>query len=180
MSESTVVSHFKRWTPKKWKPLYTEIVALYAAGQSHEEIATAKGITKQTVSNVVCTPQAKLILRQISDKLIKASENTIESNLSIAAAKAAERIRDYIANDDLYTNAPGPMVDRSMRILAKVGKMKDDVPNVTQGNGGNTFNVGRMLVLSAESAKEITDAIALSKQVDDMHGAPGLLSVGTK
>src|SRR6185436_459287 len=115
------MSKFTRWAPKIWHPYYTEVVALNAAGYSHAEIALKHSITKQHVSNIVSTPQAKLILRQIHEKMMKSVEGSIDANLSVAAHKASERIREYLTDEEKFPTSMG-VVDRSFKVLAAVGK----------------------------------------------------------
>lgn len=162
------MSRFTKWTPKTWHPFYTEVVALHAAGFTHEEIATRHRITKQHVCNIVTTPQAKLILANITDKMLKSVEGNIDKNLAVAAGKASERIRDYINDDERFANAGTAVVDRSFKVLSAVGKIRNDNQAGPQQN-----NFARnMFVMSKESVTELAEALKLTAEVEKRYALP--------
>lgn len=174
-------SRFARWTPKKWHPFYTEVVALDAAGINREDISNKFGITKQHVTNIVNTPQAAILRRAIHNKMMNSVETSIEDNLTRAAVKASERIRDYIEDDERYKNNGASVVDRSFRALQAVGKIRsgsnESAPTIQ--NQSNMF-VNRMTVMTAEAAKELAEALRLSAEVEKMYSLPvPIENVGT-
>src|SRR6266850_7034341 len=77
--------HRPKWKPKRWHPVYEEIVLLGALGYANTEIAREKGFTKEHVSNVLNTPQAKMIqaiiLKQMEKKRETVMEETIDMRL---------------------------------------------------------------------------------------------------
>lgn len=160
----------KKWIPKTWKPRHSEVVALHAVGFKNIEIAEKMGKTPVWVSLVLNTPHAKILLREVFNNLEKNLTHTIDENLSLAATKAAERIRQYLCNDAHAENQPIAMVDRAFKVLSALGKTRTQDQEYNK-RGGNMLvnNGGNMFIMSDEAAKDIAESIRLSKEVDKLH-----------
>jgi hypothetical protein len=157
----------QKWVPKKWKPIHTEVVALHTVGFKNVEIASKLDKTEVWVSLVLNTPQAKILLREVFNQLEEKLATTIEQNLSTAAFKAAERIRQFISNDEMALSHPLAMFDRSIKVLSSVGKIRN-----AEESQKSFVNKGNMFVMSDEAAKVIAESIQLSNTVDRLHLSP--------
>lgn len=117
---------FKRWRPKKWKPIYDQIVLLSVAGRSNKEIAEIVGVTPVHVGNVLRSPQASLIrgdiLRKMQDKAIESVPEIIVKTTPMAA----KRIRALIESDELFEKAPFAVADRAFKLLQTTGHLNSE------------------------------------------------------
>lgn len=114
-----------RWEPKVWHPVYEEIVLLSALGYSNLDIAADKGLTPVHISNILCTPQAKMIMRLVIGQYEKKRELTIDQRLNAIAEKAVGRVEEVIGNDAYAAKNPGGMFDRALSLLKATNKVKE-------------------------------------------------------
>ena len=143
---------FKRWVPKRWSPVYDQVVLLSVAGRSNTEIAKIFEFTPQHVSNIITTPQAALIRAEVSRKLRERAADTIPEKLEAAAAKAAQRVKDVIEDDDLFERSPFAVVDRSLKVLQATGYIKGEQDRAPIRE--------RTLVIPAELALRMLEGMA--------------------
>lgn len=154
-----------KWVPKKWELYHQEIVLLATSGMSNEDIATKYGMTKQHVSNILGTPQAALLRKEILDRLQERAAQRIPERLEAIAVKAVDRIHDVINDDELAKSHPFQMVDRSVKLLQgtkKIDKERD---------GGGGVKVDRAIILSGSHSKELLEGLAKADEAKRLHEA---------
>lgn len=118
-----------KWNPRKWHPVYEEVVLLSAMGYKNIEIAERMGYTAVHISNILNTKQAEVILgvieHRMRNKHIDVKEKSIEERFEALATKAVKRCEDVINDDELAEKSPFGVFDRSIKFLRAVGKIKD-------------------------------------------------------
>lgn len=114
-----------RWDPKKWHPVYEEVVLLDCLGYSRKQIAEEKGFTEQHITNITNTPQAAIIREVFRKRMAAKYEGTVEERLERLTAKAMKRIEDVIENDDLMAKNPLGLFDRAITVLKSTNKIKE-------------------------------------------------------
>lgn len=164
------VSNSKKWVPKKWESLFDEWVLRSVLGSSNIEIAAKYGYTKQHVSAVLNTPQAKLLKRQLHDNLRKGIELRTEERIAHMQDKALARMAAVLDDDNLAVSHPFPMFDRGMQVLKGTGVMKSDdkggintknaifmAPDVARGilEGMQMADKAKLLNASSEESMEV-------------------------
>ena len=148
-----------RWEPKKWHPVYEEIVMLSVMGYKNTDIAKEKGLTPVHVSNILNTPQAKLIIEIVLKKMEKKRELTVEQRLDRLATKAMDRVEEVIENDVVAEKNPLAMFDRALEILKGTKKIKTaDAPTTN-----NT------LIVTEDVSKQLIAALQLSDKARALH-----------
>src|SRR5258706_9458579 len=120
------VSNKKKWVPAKWESLFDEWVLRSVLGASNNDIAEKYHYSRQHVSAVLNTPQAKLLRRQLHDNLRKSIELKTEERIAHLQDKALLRMTQLVDDDDLAAAQPFAMFDRSVVILKGTGVLKSD------------------------------------------------------
>lgn len=161
----------KKWVPKVWKPVYEQIVALDCMNVPHTDLAIQFDYTKQMISMIVNTPQAKILRRKMLDLLARKNEDFQVKRFEAASSKAMQRINDFMDDDSLYEDNPFAVVEKSLKLLQAKGILKS-------GNGvfkeGDTHIHGNVTVkkvsqLAENAMIEIKDGLRLIKETDALH-----------
>lgn len=155
------VSNRKNWVPKKWEPLFDEWVLRSVLGTSNIAIAAHYGYTRQHVSAVLNTPQAKLLRRQLHDNLRKNIELKTTERIEHIQDKALSRMTQVIDDDQLAAAQPFAMFDRSVAILKGTGIFKSD-----EKAGINAKNA---IFLAPELAKGILEGIRMADKAKQLN-----------
>ena len=151
----------KRWNPKEWRPEYTAIVATSCTGLSNEAIAKQFGYTKEHISNILCTEQAKKIRQLINKQLLDSANQSQAERLDSLRNIALKRIEDVLYDDERAISNPLQIFDRSFKLLQAT---KDLAPE-RDPNSGNPQNVQNNFILSDSAAKTLTQGIASALEV---------------
>lgn len=164
--------HRPRWEPKKWHPVYEEIVLLDALGYKNTEIAKEKGFTTVHISNILCTEQAKMLKEILVKRLRKKGVETFEQRLERYADKAMDRIEEVLENDEYAAKNPGGIFDRAITMLKATGKVKEPEKDGVRE---------RVLMVPAEMMEGLRRAIELSDEARRLNrlAAPGAESIDT-
>jgi hypothetical protein len=147
-----------KWEPKKWHPVYHEVVLLSALGYKNTEIAAEKGFTTVHISNILNTPQAKVLFQILSKRLEKRYDETIEQRMEKVANKAMSRVEEVINNDTLFEKNPLGIFDRAIVALKGANKIKEEEKEAPKG-----------MMVPAESMVALVHAIQTSLEVKEMH-----------
>lgn len=150
----------KRWEPKKWEPVYEQMVAMSCMGLSNVEIAGRFGYTPVHVSNVVSSEQGKRLKKLILDRLRMTVEATIPERLEDIAEKTVERLRTLVYDDDRFDKSPFAVIDRGIQVLKGLRHLKGD---------SEVVRSERTLVLTTEAAKLLQDGFEKSARADELH-----------
>lgn len=159
------VSNSKKWVPKKWESLFDEWVLRSVLGASNIDIAAKYGYTKQHVSAVLNTPQAKLLKRQLHDNLRKGIELRTEERIAHMQDKAIARMAAVLDDDDLASMHPFPMFDRAMTLLKGTGVMKSD------DKGG--INAKNAIFMAPDVARGILEGMQMADKAKLLNAATG-------
>lgn len=152
-----------RWRPKEWTPIYEQIVILSAMGHSNKQLAETFKYSPQQISNIVCTPEAKLTRRRVLESLQQKAEDGIPTRLSVLADKATQRIAQVLHDDALFERSPFAVVDRGLSLLRGVGKLKTAAEADSQASQQN------ILILAGEDASEIRAGLKKAREARDNH-----------
>ena len=163
-----------KWVPKKWKPAYDQMIILSIMGRKNVQIAEALGYSSIQVGNVLNSLHAEVIRRKLMDQIMEKAGDDIPGRLQVAADLASKRVVDYFRDDQAFTNAPGAMVDRAMKVLAGMKHIK------SEGSGGGQTNIKNALFVGdGEITSRLTEAIRQSDQAKQLHGNVGEVVVGS-
>jgi len=155
--------HRPHWNPKKWHPVYEEVVMLDIMGYKRTEIADMKGFTPAHITNICNCKRAEMIRELVSSKIratvLEKSERTIEERMEAVTSKAVERIEAVIENDELAEKSPFAVYDRCMTYLRSTGKISDPEKDIDS----------RPLMIPAESMKVLLDGIRVADEAKRLH-----------
>jgi len=158
-----------RWEPKKWHPVYEEVVLLSALGYSNIDIAKQKGFTTVHVSNILCTQQAKTLMEMISIRLRHKTGESMEDRLERYAEKAMQRVEEVLNDDEYAMRSPGGIFDRAITVLKVTNKVKSE--------GSTTVN--NNLVVPVEAMLELKKGMELSDKARSMNKLVPIASIDT-
>lgn len=157
-----------KWEPKKWHPVYEEIVLLDCLGYKGVVIAEMKGLTPQHVSNVLNTPQAKMIREITIKRMQQKRELTIEQRLEAVTDRAMSRIEEVVNNDELAAKNPLGLFDRAITVLKATNKIKE----------APTGPVTNNMIVSDAAMDKLLKAVEKSDQVKALHsGLEGKVAI---
>lgn len=163
------VSNNKKWVPKKWESLFDEWVLRSVLGASNVDIAEKYKYTKQHVSAVLNTPQAKLLRRQLHDNLRKSIELRTEERISHLQDKALSRMTAVLDDNDLAASQPFAMFDRSVKILQGTGILKVDDKGTVNKN---------TILMAPELARGILEGIKMADKAKLLNAAEEVFTTG--
>ena len=158
---------FGRWKPKQWRPEYDRMVAFSVCGKSNIAIAAQLGFTPEHVSNILHQPQAIELAEKLHAKLRENIEANIPMVLDEIAAKAVERIKRVMDDDDLFQKHPFAVIDRGMDVLKGLNHLRNKSET---GNGnGSTTNIGTVII-SSQQKTDILEGLERIAEVKKIHG----------
>lgn len=147
-----------KWNPKRWHPVYEEVVMMDCMGYRNIEIARLKGLTVQHISNIITSEKGKILREYIVQKQRAHIEDTFEARVEALNEKSLKRMTEVLDNDEYAEKNPGGIFDRSLRLLQatkKVAKTDDQTTNV--------------IMIPAAAMAQMTDALKASDAVRDRH-----------
>lgn len=160
-----------KWNPKKWHPVYQEVVLLSCMGMSNKAIAIEKGFTKEHVSNILRTPQAEIIRQLTIKKMEQKHELTLEQRFERLANRALDRVENVMEDDQLFEKNPLGVFDRAIVVLKGTNKIKSEETKTPNGPQPG-------MVVSEDVALKLVDALAMSDRVAALHGTRKLTLEG--
>ena len=152
-----------KWTPKKWKPIYEEIVLLSAAGKSNKDIGEFLGYSEQQISNILSCPAAMTKKEEI---IVNVSAGFLESEgleLQKVARKCIERVSKVLFDDEIFEKAPLAIHDRSITFLKAVGKLQ---------SGYEGTRVQNNIFIGKEVQRNLIDGLEKANRVQELHQIP--------
>lgn len=158
---------YKRWVPKEWRPEYEAIVALSCTGLDNKEVGKRFGYTKEHISNILTTPQAKKLREIINERLREKNLETFGERYGALNAKALERVEKVMESDDMFEKSPLAIFDRAITVLKATGAVKGE-----QTGGGLTVNLpqnSRTMILSESMAEGLRDSLKKADEVKELH-----------
>jgi hypothetical protein len=167
----------KRFEPLSWKPRYDQMIYRHCLGISNNQIADELKVTAQHVSNVLNCTQGQARIRLMQLHLTTKMESNLGTRLVAVAEKAVSRIESVMHDDNLFEKSPFAVVDRGMAVLKGIGRMgasgEVGVPSNIAGGPSTIINnntrIDKAVILSEEAAKNLSDAIKLSDEVNEIH-----------
>src|SRR5262245_31936218 len=148
----------------------------HCLGISNNQIADELKVTAQQVSNVLNCVQGQARIRLMQLHLTTKMEASLGTRLTAVAEKAVSRIEAVMHDDNLFEKSPFAVVDRGMAVLKGIGELgksgeSDRVPHVPGGPSTiiNNTRIDKAVILSEEAAKNLSDAIKLSDEVNEIH-----------
>lgn len=145
----------KRWEPKKWEPLFDEMILMSCLGKSQIEIARRFGYTTRHVNAIINCKQAQVTKRIILSKLQETIAQTIEQRIAGIKDKALTRISQVLSDDTLLETAPMAVFDRSVTVLKGTGVLKESASGGSGDVKGNIF-------INADDLKGIREGLAVA------------------
>lgn len=174
-SEVRAVARVKKWVPKKWKPMYEQIVALDIAGLPHANIAVRFNKTVQYISKICNTPQALMIKKNALNILVEKNKEFQEERFSHTQAKAMERITDLMENDDLFAAEPFQIVDKAFKLLQNSGALAAEKSK----EAGDMVFQGPVTVnnLTQTAVLDLKEGLAKAREAGDLHAGMEAIDV---
>lgn len=155
------IGRMTKWQPKTWKPVYDEIVLLSVLNVPNKEIAKRKGLHEIHVSNILTSDVAKQRKAEIAERMQEKTLRSIEAKMETAAENAADRVVTLMKEDRFFDAAPFKTVDRALKVLQGVGKLKKDVES--------GINVKNAVILVSSEAKDLIDGLKEAAEVRALH-----------
>lgn len=153
-----------KWAPKKWQPMYEEMVALSCAGRSNKTIAEKFGYTEQHISTILNCPKAKMVRRDMLELLRKSVESRMEERVKDLQDVALKRLTQVLTDDRLYEASPFAVVDRGLQVLKGTGVLRSEA---AAGSGG--INAKNAIFIGGEAADAIREGLKAADEARRLH-----------
>jgi hypothetical protein len=114
-----------RWQPKKWDPLFDQMVALSCTGMSNVAIAARFDYTPQQICNILTSDQGKLIKSLVSKHIQEELKKSLELRITRTEARAHEIISAVLNDNELLVKNPIALYDRAIKFLEGRGQLED-------------------------------------------------------
>lgn len=158
---------FENYNPKRWHPEFDLFVIESVSGKSNEEIGRLHGYTAQHISNILSTPQAREIKERIRSSINTEFETNLKERFAKIGEKAIRHIESFIEDENsLASKSPFMFVDRVVRIGQVVGSLGSE--NGKNNPIANTTINGNVNIMTTDQAKEISEALRRSKELDSV------------
>lgn len=158
----------RKWIPKKWKPVYSEIVLLSCAGWKNTELAKKYDYTEVQISNILNTPQAALLRRRVLEDLQGRAIKSIPAKLEQIAQKTVDRLKTLLDDDEKFDESPFSVIDRGLKVLQGTGHLKRDEDDSRRGG----VNVRNAVILTKEHSDDLIDGLKRAKEAELLNPAP--------
>lgn len=152
-----------RWVPKTWEVWMTEVVMLSTNNVPNTDLAVKYNVTPQHISNIINTPQAALIRRQLLDALQERVSQTTAKRLESIATKTVERLDKLIHNDTKFEESPFAIIDRGLKVMEGIGKL--------QRRDAGGIKVDKAIILSGQHSSELLEGMREAREVKKLHEA---------
>jgi hypothetical protein len=156
------------WEPKKWKPRYDMMVALWSTGRyTQRDIAKLTKVSHVMVGLLLRSDMAKPYIEAAKVKMTQVASETQEERIQQTQERAFVIIEKVMHNDELVETNPFSMMDRSIKFLEATGKIKG---KNTEGNGNGNINVhGPAVFLPIEHAERIGEGLSKLNEIKRLH-----------
>jgi hypothetical protein len=151
-----------KWEPKKWHPIYEEVVLLDCMGLKRSEIAQRVGFTEHHVTEIFNTPQAAIVRKLVMARINEKAVQTIEQRLEKVTLKAMARVEDVMQDDELAKKNPLGIFDRAITLLRGTKKIA--------GENSET-NINKALIVSEHQFEKLMKGTALADEARKIHAA---------
>ena len=162
---------FTKWQPKTWKPLHQTIVQFHCNNVKNKDIARLVRKTPEFVSMVLTTDKAVEIKQEFLAKMHEKLMHDIPSMMEDISKLTVRRIRESLENDEIFKNSPLGIIDRGIKIMEGIGKIKTKA--AVEANVNVTDNSQKTTLLFSDKNQErILEALEKSNVVRRIHALP--------
>jgi hypothetical protein len=155
------------WQPQEWEAEYERIVQLSALGESNTSLAEKFKLTKEHISNILNTEQARSIKAQIVAAIRQNSLDLMDKQYSEIVSQSVDNIHNVLHNKDLLANHPFSQFDRSIAALKGLGKLQEEAK---AGVINNTNIQNNVMVISNQQETKIIEGLTKLEQIQLLHG----------
>lgn len=151
----------KRWQPKRWEPMYDQMVALSCTGMSNTLIAARFKYTPQQVCNILTSENGKIIKALVSKHIQESLMFDAKTRMSQIENKATEIVHATLHNNDLYEKSPLAMYDRAIKFLEGRGSLESPEQKVAN----------RALAIPSDLAAKLISGMVAANEAAKLHNA---------
>lgn len=162
------LSGFSHYNPKRWHPEYDLIVFESINGKSNQEIGDKYGYTKQHISNILSTTQAREIKERIRGTIGRVAEEGFKERISSIGEQALKHVEAFIEDkNNLAERSPFMFIDRALKIGSSVGVLNSS--SEKQSGHMQQINVaGNAIIMNNERADALKQALNDSMELDNV------------
>lgn len=167
-NKPTKFKTIRKWQPNEWEPVYEKIVFESAYSNiSNIDLAKKYGLTKEHISNILNTEQARSIKAEIVTAIRQGSLDLMEKQYGEIVTKSVENIHSVLHNSELLEKHPFSQFDRSVTALKGLGKLQEEAKAGVINNNNQTNNI---MVITNEQESKIIQGIDKLQQIKLLHG----------
>lgn len=162
-------SGFSNYKPARWHPEFDLIILESINGNSNETIAEKYGYTKQHISNILSTEEARKVKERIRGTIEEEGKRCFKERIASIGEKALEHVEKFILDDaGLAERQPFMFLDRALKIGSSVGVMNSGSEKQSGSNGPmQQINVaGNAIIMNNEKADALKNALNDSMELE--------------
>jgi len=156
----------RKWQPNEWEGQYEKIVFESCMGASNTDLATKHGFTKEHISNILNTEQARLIKSQYVAAIRQGSLDLMEKQYGEIVSRSVDNIHKVLHRDDLTLNHPFSQFDRSVAALKGLGKLQEEAK---AGVINQTNIQNNTMIITSDDESKILKGLDKVQQIKLLH-----------
>lgn len=157
----------RKWQPNEWEGQYEKIVFESCMGASNISLAEKHGFTKEHISNILNTEQARQIKAQYVAAIRQGSLDLMEKQYGEIVTKSVDNIHKVLHNQAILESHPYSMFDRSVAALKGLGKLQEEAK---AGVINQTNIQNNTMIITSDDESKILKGLDKVQQIKLLHG----------
>jgi hypothetical protein len=157
-------------TLRHWTPRHTAIVMDRISGMTISQIAERYNLIDSHISQICNTKQARKLIAEVNQRVLGEKYDNLTDETKSMMILAAQRLKDFLKNDELQTKAPLACVDPNVKIFNALASMNKN-PVVQTGNTYNINTSNTQVNVMSDPAKrdKLAAGLAEARLVEEIH-----------
>lgn len=153
-----------------WTPRNTAIVMDRIAGKTLTQIADIYNLNETVVCQICNSKQGKKLIADVTQQVLYDKYGELSDETKSMMILAAQRLKDFLKNDELQTKAPLACVDPNVKIFNALASMNKN-PVVQTGNTYNINTSNTQVNVMSDPAKrdKLAAGLAEARLVEEIH-----------
>lgn len=162
----TKFKKIRRWQPNEWEPEYEKIVFESCLGKSNVELSVKFNFTKEHISNILNTEQAREIKRLYVEAIRQGSLDLMEKQFGEITTQAVKNMHTVLHRDELTEKNPYSQFHASVTALKSLGKLQEESK---PGTVHNTQINNTTMIITSDDESKIISGIDKLEQIKLLH-----------
>lgn len=161
----TKFKKIRKWQPNEWEGEYEKIVFESCLGTSNVDLATKHNFTKEHISNILNTEQARSIKAQYVAAIRQGSLDLMEKQYGEIVTRSVQNVHTVLHREDILQSHPYSMFDRSVSALKGLGKLQEEA----KAGVINNTQINNTMIITRDDESKILKGLDKVQQIKLLH-----------